>query len=220
MPETKCKLQISPCSHEAASYAVLNWHYSRAMPASKLIKYGAWENDKFIGAVLFGRGACSKLVSRYGFTMTEGCELVRVALKSHETPVSRIVAICLKILKRENPGLRLVVSFADTAQGHDGGIYKAGNWVYTGATNPDKFPILGGKMVHTRTFSQMVKMGKIKRSDVKYKVTLPKHRYLYPLDAECRTAIEKFRRPYPKRPTDEVVSCTASSRDSAVRFRP
>lgn len=220
MLATKCKLEISPCTHEAAKYAVLNWHYSRAMPSAKLIKYGVWEESQFIGAVIFGRGANNHLGCRYGMKTTECCELVRVALNRHETPVSRIVAITLKLLKKSNPGLKLIVSYADSAQGHRGGIYQAGNWIYNGMTEPDKFPVIGGKLVHPRTLSTMVKAGKLKRSDVTYQRTLPKHRYLYPLDSQCRAEIEKFRKPYPKSPTDEVASCTVSSGDSAVRFRP
>jgi hypothetical protein len=80
----------------------------------------------------------------------EVCELVRVALTDHVTPVSRILAIATKMLARAMPGLRLVVSFADTGQGHHGGIYQAAGWIYLGAA-PQHAYVVGGKTVHPRT---------------------------------------------------------------------
>lgn len=126
-------LLIERCTFKAAKFAVLNWHYSQSMPAGKLVKYGVWENDKFIGAVIFGRGANNNVHKHLKMKTTECCELVRVALRKHETPTTRIISICLKLLHRENPGIKIVYSYADkTNQGHEGIIYRAGNWQYHG----------------------------------------------------------------------------------------
>lgn len=113
-------LVVAPCSHHAATHAVTRWHYSRRMPVGKLVKMGAWEEGRFIGAVLFGRGASPALGRRYGCSITEVCELVRVALTTHVAPTTQVVAAALSCLKASNPGLRLVVSFADEAEGHLG----------------------------------------------------------------------------------------------------
>ncbi len=209
MPELKCKLLIAPCSYKTAKYAVINWHYSRAMPASKLVKFGVWEDEEFIGAVIFGRGACAKLFYKYHLKNTEGCELVRVALKDHKTPVSRIVAIAMKLLKKTNPGLKLVVSFADTGQGHLGRIYQAGNWIYAGSTGKQPYYVVNGKTLHPRTMSERVRKKRMKRSDASVVQTAEKHRYLYPLDKKTRQAIAKYCQPYPKCPVGETVSCSA-----------
>ncbi len=48
-------LEIKPCSHKAAKFAVENWHYSHSMPAGKLVKYGVWEHGKFVGSIIFSR---------------------------------------------------------------------------------------------------------------------------------------------------------------------
>ena len=45
-------------------------------------------------------------------------------------------AIALRLLARHSPGLRLVVSYADPAQGHVGTIYQAAGWTYLGVTPP------------------------------------------------------------------------------------
>jgi hypothetical protein len=60
--------------------------------------------------------------------------LTRIALTNHKAPVSRIMAITLRKLKKHAKGLKLVVSYADFNQGHHGGIYQATNWIYVGGT--------------------------------------------------------------------------------------
>lgn len=192
-------LKLDWCSYEAAKYAVLNWHYSKVMPNAKLARIGVWENDKFIGAILFGRGATAALVQRYGLKMEEGCELVRVAIKSHSTPVSRILSIAMKMLKRAFPKLRLIVSFADTSQGHHGGIYQAGGWLYTGMSTPAKEYVVNGKRYHGRSFRNSPYRKMEGTPAVKIVYGSAKHRYLMALDNAMSEHIEKLRKPYPKR---------------------
>jgi hypothetical protein len=201
-------LKLDWCSHEAAEYAVMNWHYSKRMPKSKLAKIGVWEDAKFKGAVVFGVGATSDLVKRYGLEPTEGCELVRVALTKHDAPVSRIVAIALRMIKREYKGLRLVVSFADPEQGHVGAIYQAGGWIYDGCTTSSEEYLVNGKRWHGRAFraskpAHLTTKQAAAAMDPNFKVVpgSVKHRYLMPLDDAMRKQIAPLAKPYPKRVT-------------------
>lgn len=195
-------VKVAPCDIRAARFAVMNWHYSKAVPAGKLVKYGVWENGKFIGAVIYGRGATPNLGKPYGLEQTEICELVRVALDKHETPVTQIVAETIRQLKQSNPGLRLIVSFADPDQGHAGGIYKAGNWLYTGKSSSAKFFRVHGKKTHPRSIGAMGGVQSLEwiRANVdpaaEVIITAPKFRYLYPLDRAMRRMISKMSLPY------------------------
>lgn len=148
-------LKVDYCSFEAAKFSVENYHYSQRMPAGKLVKFGVWENGEFIGSVIYGRGANNNAAQSFGLKTTECCELVRVALREHETPVTRIISISLKLLKKDNPGIKLVFSYADeTNQGHKGIIYKAGNWEYLGKrVSQGGHFIINGRLVHNRTLS-------------------------------------------------------------------
>ncbi|HJU36321.1 MAG TPA: hypothetical protein VJ716_02755 [Gaiellaceae bacterium] len=101
-----------------------------------------------MGVVIFSRGASPYLGRKYDLDHTEVCELTRVALREHDAPVSRIVAIALRMLRRKCPGLRLVVSFAGPAQDHHGGIYQAGNWVFTGRSAGVVEYLVGGRWRH------------------------------------------------------------------------
>lgn len=195
---SKPTLKIDWATHEAAKFAVEKWHYSRCMPKSKLAKFGVWEDGKYIGAVIYGVGATADLVKRYGLEPIQGCELVRVALTSHKTEVSRIVAITLKLLKAKFSGLRLVVSFADPAQGHHGGIYQAGGWLFTGGSAISDEYIYLGKQWQGRSFRNKFK-GMENHPSVKKVKGTSKHRYLMPLDAAMREQIAPLTKPYPKR---------------------
>lgn len=196
------------CSHEAAKYAVLHWHYSKRMPVGKLVKIGVWEGGNFIGAIIFscGSGGVGSIGKSFGFRNEFVCELQRVALREHRTPVSRIVSIGIRMLKRYCPKLRLIVSYADPARGHIGAIYQAGNWIYVGKSSATPVWIdKTGKKIHDRSmagesgftthFGHTVKS--MKKSEC-IKIEMPsKYKYFYPLDDGMRQFIEPLRKPYP-----------------------
>lgn len=204
----KPKLKLDFCSHDAARYACKNWHYSGCIPKSKLVKIGVWENDEFIGAVIYSYGANNMIGKQYGLKMTEICELTRVALKEHITPVSRILSISQKLLKQLCPGLRLIISYADLDQGHSGGIYKANGWIYQGIQDiggKGSF-IINGKKVHSKsiwtTYGKGTQNLEWLRANLdpnaEYYVTKGKHKFLMPLDNDMRKQVSVLSRPYPK----------------------
>lgn len=206
-------LLIDWATPEAARFACTRWHYSRCVPVFKAVRLGVWERDRFIGVVLFGQGATPEIGSPYGLPQVEVCELTRIALDKHDAPVSRIVAIALRFLRRQCPGLRLVVSFADAGQGHHGGIYQAGGWIYAGGAETHAYRVRG-VLVHPKTLHSRYGTGGQslpwlrKHIDPKADRVISgfKHRYLYPLDAETRRKIEPLAQPYPKRPQVEVAA--------------
>jgi hypothetical protein len=211
----KNKLLIAPCSHEAAKYAVEHWHYSKRMPSFKLIKYGAWENGLFIGCIIFSRGASPYLGMKYGLAQTDCCELTRVAFKTHKVAVTRTIAIAIKIVKKTNPGLKLIISFADPEQGHLGAIYQAGNWLYSGESSKTTVFCLNGETRHMRELYHKAKSGEI---NPKKEIHAGKHRYLMPLTPEMKKQIEPLRQPYPKKLSVSGVDTArqTSSRQVAV----
>lgn len=213
----KADLRIDWATHEAAEYACKNWHYSKCIPVGKLVKCGVWEGGKFVGVVLFGRGANAWLGKPYGCDQTNSCELVRVALAKHDAPVSRILAVALKWLKKSNPKMRLVVSFADTEQGHHGGVYQATNWIYSGITGPDIVYLYGGKIWHKRSFySHYGSVSKYYDKGLKAVSASRKHRYLMPMDDEMRRKLLPLSRPYPKRAKQAMASFPEEQRQGST----
>ena len=209
---SKCDLRIDWATHEAAKYACEHWHYSGCIPKSKLVKFGVWENGKYIGCVIYGVGATSDLVKKYGLEKDEGCELVRIALTKHESHVSRIIALTLKLLKKTQSGIRLVVSFADPEQGHHGGIYQASGWIFAGRTQASDEYIYKGKRWQGRSFRHNYK-GMEKHPDVQKIKGSSKHRYLMPLDKEMKARILPLSKPYPKRASSETIDTAGNLPD-------
>jgi hypothetical protein len=221
-----------PCTFKAAKYAVMSWHYSQAMPSGKLIKHGVWENKLFVGVVLYGRGANRDLLKPYNLDITEGCELVRIALNKHENTVTNILSKSIKILKVSNPRLRLIISFADQQQGHYGGIYQAGNWLYLGESIAADEYVIKSERVHgrsARAMRQQRQGGAIAGESTldwlkkyidsnAYKIQgSKKYRYVYPLDKAMRRKLLSKTKPYPRAVEGSEVSRNASGVEGQVR---
>jgi hypothetical protein len=218
MSSQKTSLRLDWANAAAARHACKHWHYSKSVPPGTAIVVGVWEDSRFIGVVIFSRGANSHMGQPYGLAQTECCELTRIALREHSTPVSRIVKVALMFLRKRSPGLRIVVSFADPNRDHHGGIYQAGGWIYTGCSAQgaawrDK----RGRIWHNRETSAtgiLVQFGERgrcpKRSECTRIVLEGKHRYLMPLDSEMQARLKPLAKPYPKRYKKECVGSAGS----------
>jgi len=216
---SKSDLVVDWATHAAAKYACEHWHYSKSVPVPPLVKIGAWESGKFIGVVIFSRGATPSLLNPFGLHQTEGCELTRIALTTHKAPVSRVVRLAIQFLKGNSPKLRLIVSFADPSAGHHGGVYQAGNWIYNGQS-ASSVEYIGpdGKLWHAR---MVKKQGWTTVQGKKRKTLTPeqctpvekpgKHRYLMPLDKHMRKRVQSMSKPYPKREKQAMTGPTGTA---------
>ena len=205
-------LKIDWATHEAAKFACVNWHYSKSLPVGKLVKVGAWENDKFIGVCLFSYGANLQIGKPYGLKQIECCELTRVALTLHKAPVSKILAIAINWFKKQCPGIKLIVSYADDGQGHHGGIYQATNWIYNGFFAGESSVVVNGRLMHRKTAHSLFGTTRPKGSH-----NVPasgKHKYLMPLDAAMREQIAHLAKPYPKRVKQAMTGLQPEQRRS------
>jgi hypothetical protein len=117
-------------------------HYAhRAVPISEC--YGAWIKDgrgrKAVGAISFGKPASYTLCN--GICGMENSsriyELNRLWMADYcpRNSESMFIGRALKFLKEKHPDW-IIVSYADSAQGHTGTIYRASNFFYTGKTKP------------------------------------------------------------------------------------
>jgi len=202
---SKPVLRIDWATPEAARYACTKWHYSKSIPVGKTVRFGVWEGEDFKGAILYSWGANNNLAAPYGLSMTEACELVRVALAAHQWPVSRMLAVSFRMLKQQSPGLRLIVSFSDPVEEHYGGIYQAGGWIYSGTSSPSYELRVNGARLQKRAYTG-ANYGKPKSRIPAgaVKVATPgKHRYLMPLDDAMREKIAPLAKPYPKRAKEQ-----------------
>ena len=109
---------------------ILKIHYAKRWP-SVSYRFGLFYSDELVGVVTYGTPSSSTLRSgiageRY---KNDVLELNRLGLKyNRSNEASVLVGRSIKLLPRN----KIIVSFADTSQGHVGYVYQATNFFYTG----------------------------------------------------------------------------------------
>ncbi len=201
----KNNIELKFASRKQCKFAVENWHYSKRLPVGVHSSFSCYEYNKFIGVIIYSKGANCNIGKQYGLKHFEICELTRIAFDKHENNVSKYLSISLKLLKKYCPKIKLVVSYADVDHGHEGKIYQASNWIYVGLVGEETAPgfIIKGKYVHARSihskcFKRSIDVVK-KYIDINAEkfITKGKHKYLYPLDKEIKNKIKCLSIPYP-----------------------
>ena len=205
-------MRISKATPEAARFACINYHYAKAVPVCQYT-YNVWNDDnEWCGVIIYGGGATPHIASPYDKWQGQVVELERVALngKQGHGKTSTAVSMSLKALAKEAPWIDLVVSYADLDQGHNGTLYQATNWIYTGLTNANTrgaFIVHGKKMhpktVHSKGWKQsLLWLRENIDADAEEFITQGKHKYLYPMTKQMRKRIEILSVPYPKKGDD------------------
>jgi hypothetical protein len=132
------EITISLAKASTVRRAIVEGHYSGVMPDACQEIYGAFlPNGVLVGVVLYGPGGSDKVLASIlpGTTNQTGRELIRLWLHPNlqRNTASWLVSRTLKMLP---PEVSLIVSFADSGQGHYGYVYQALNFSYLGMTNP------------------------------------------------------------------------------------
>jgi hypothetical protein len=112
---------------------LLKKHYAKRVPSISY-SFGLYEGAILIGVMTIGKpaspnlcdGVCGKEFTEYVYELNRLC--VQDGLEKNV--LSYFVASCLKMIKED----LILVSYADKLMGHNGYIYQATNWIYTGAT--------------------------------------------------------------------------------------
>jgi hypothetical protein len=123
-----------------ARHDELGWmvreHYLGCWPAIVAAKFVAVAGGIKCGAVIYAHPPKETLVRYGGNTL----ELARVWMHDAlpRNTETWVIAKTLRILRRMRPDLIAVVSYADPSRGHEGAIYRAGNWKMDGMTEEER----------------------------------------------------------------------------------
>lgn len=180
----------------------LKKHYAKRIPTVNLFSFGLFNSDNIlVGVQSYGLPPSRPLcVGICGIeNANKVLELNRLCVNDglENNVLSYFVSQSLKLIT----GTWVVVSFADSSQGHHGYIYQATNWIYTGLGEKrmelydEKNPNLHPRHLHDKIKNGYEHIKKRERSQ--------KHRYVYfigskkdtkRLKKELKYTIE----PYPK----------------------
>jgi hypothetical protein len=171
---------------------LLKKHYAKRIPSISY-SFGLFENDIMVGIMTIGKpasnalciGVCGIEYSKYVFELNRLC--VNDGLEKNV--LSYFLSNCFKLIKDN----LIIISYADTSQGHHGYIYQATNWIYTGKTK-ERTDIGFENGKHSRHYDKNLdKLHRKNRSS--------KHRYIYFLGKMKKEFKEKLNykiEPYPK----------------------
>lgn len=200
-------ITLKRATPEAVRYACLNYHYAKAVPAA----YNAYnvynEHSEWCGVIIFGGGATPNIAKPFGMATGEVMELVRVALNGKQPCTSECVGAALRQLHKDEPQVKLIVSFADCDQDHFGTIYQATNWIYLGDTGVNErgaFIIHGKKIhpktVHSRGWVQSISWLRehVDPNATEF-ITKGKRKYIWVYNKKLRKEWQKKALPYPKK---------------------
>ena len=156
-------IKIKPVPVEDYKQFYDNFHYMGAA-GRRGFTLGAYLNEQLIAACTIGSITRAETATRLGYLSSEVRELARFCI-SPRHHISNFptwfMSRCIKAYKADNLGVKLLVSFADTTQGHSGIIYRAANWKFDGETGCSYHYIdLAGNKIHKKTvFDTAKKMG-------------------------------------------------------------
>jgi len=205
------KLRVDAISRNETKPFLLGIHYAKRMPSISFA-FGLYEGDNIEGIVTYGTPPSAPLRAGIcGPSYAEHViELNRLCLKSnHKGHASFLVGRSLRMLGRN----AIVVSFADTAQGHVGTVYQATNFIYCGlSAKRTDWKIRGKEHLHGQTVADEFRGVKNRAKEMRkkygddfYLKSRPrKHRYVYflgsrPFRKKCVQNLRYPVQPYPKR---------------------
>ena len=199
-------LFVAPCSRAAALWSCKAHHYTRCLPSGRAQYYGAWWDSIFDGCAIVSRGSCANIGKPFNVAQDRIAEVSRIALRpDHVAPVSQVLAVVVRLLRKSNPGLELLISYADQRRQHTGrGVYAAAGWVYLGETGREATLWLHGREVHARTVSSKYGTRDLRwlRENVDPNAARidcpPKFKYALGLTATMRERLALLAKPYPK----------------------
>jgi hypothetical protein len=141
---------------------LLKKHYAKRL-CSISYSFGLFENDILIGICTFGMPPSSTLAEsicgkEYSKIVLELNRLV-VNDRLEKNVLSFFVSNCLSIIPKPN----IIVSFSDSNMGHNGYIYQACNFIYTGlSSNVTKLIDKDGIEFHFRNIGHYQKNNRLK----------------------------------------------------------
>lgn len=186
----RCKeIEIKVLPAKVANPFVKRHHYSGKVVPNSNLHFGAFLDGKLHGVMSYGPSMDkSKLIGLVeGTKWNEFIELNRMAFDDYlpRNAESYCIGKSLRMIKKNAPHIKWVVSFADGTQCGDGTIYRASNFVLTSIkqnTSLRRNPKTGEVMQDMTAYHR----GILKEYKQWEKVSGYQLRYVYFIDKKCK----------------------------------
>ena len=181
-----------------ANEFVKKHHYSGKVVPNSTLHFGCFLDNKLHGVMQYGspfmKTKVLPLVAGTGWN--EMLELNRMAFDEYlpKFSESRCIAISIKLIKKNAPQIRWILSFADGTQCGDGTIYRASGFLLTSVKeNSSIIKLNDGSIVAAMTYTKgknILKQGGragIPKDAEKLKGNM--FRYIYLIDKTCKITV-------------------------------
>ena len=173
----KDKYRVQSIKTEECKEWFLKKHYAKRIPNS-IYTFGLYEGSLLQGVVSYGMTANNNLNEI--IKDVKAIELNRLVINGDvdKNALSFFVSQSLNML----PKPIIVISYADSGQGHHGYIYQATNWIYTGLGKGDYEFKKNGRQYHRKNIYDLLGTGSLENArEHGYEVVkvMPKHRYIF-----------------------------------------
>lgn len=143
---------VRPITRLDVAPFIIDRHYAARFPSISY-RYGPFYDDFLEGIVTYGTPSSAPLrngIAGADFS-SHVLELNRLSLRNnHKNDASFLISKSIKALKLL--GDWIIVSFADTSQGHEGTVYKASGFIYTGlSAKRTDWKVRGMEHLHGQT---------------------------------------------------------------------
>jgi hypothetical protein len=155
---------------ELASDLVRAWHYAKGGPNTATYLHGLFRRGGFMACDCMGFAwwipptrTAAEATYPEQWQGVLALSRLAVAPDAPKNAASYLLARSRRLIDRAR--WPCLVTYADTAQGHTGAIYRADNWEYRQLTSPERMYRRNGRMIarkaggHTRTHAEMIEMG-------------------------------------------------------------
>lgn len=195
------RLKVIPS--KLANRFVKKWHYSGKVVPNSQLHFGAFLDGKLHGVMQYGnsidKNKTINLVDT-GLNKNEGwnsyLELNRMAFDDYlpKNSESRCISISIKLLQKNAPQVKWILSYADATQCGDGAIYRASGFSLTGVKKNKTILEWNGTIVADKTLNNPnykkkgITAGYAKKNGAKpldgYQL-----RYIYLIDKSCKLTV-------------------------------
>lgn len=179
-------MNVREISRSDCEHYILNIHYAKRWP-SITYAFGLFDKSELVGVITYGTPPSATL--KRGVAGDEMkvdiLELNRLCLKNNrKNEASFLISKSLKMLLKG----KIVISFADISQGHNGCVYRASNFTYHGlSAKRTDWKVKGKEHLHGQTIADefrgvknRAKAMRDKYGDDFYLQERPrKHRYIF-----------------------------------------
>lgn len=153
------EIEVKPISGRDAARVVSRFHYSGRVVQNSQLNFGVFLDGKCHGAMQFGPSMDKRKVAGIvrGTGWHQFIELNRMAFGDAlpRNSESRAIGIAFRIMRKNYPQLKWVISFADATQCGDGAIYRASGFVLTGMKkNTQIYDVPGYGIFHALSFAK------------------------------------------------------------------